>query len=153
MFINIPAGISRGIWLQLSIEQCVSLLPSRTSAAQGDLWETRGCCSASRMCCRASVSSQQRSFRGPVIQQESEITRLWCPNIVAREEHLVSRPGTTYSEHYSSRSPMPSSILRLCSEETRFSELSIPPCPSAPIHSSISCSPWAHPASVSPNSC
>ena len=117
------------------MQLCSPSLPGRICAARGDPRETRGCCSASRMCCEVSVSSQQHNFRGPGFKQESEITCLWYPNIVAREEHLVSRPGTTYSKHYSlrfPRSPVPSSIPRLSGAETRFSKLSIPPCPSAP---------------------
>lgn len=102
---------------------------------RGDPWEDRGCCWVSCVCCREGVSSQQPSLRGSVFKQESEITCLWYPNIVAREEHLVSRPGTTYSEHCSLCFPRP-----LCPQASPgcavqrllLREQSSPPCPPAP---------------------
>lgn len=99
--------------------------------ARGDPWEERGCCWVSCVCCKQSVSSQQPSFRGSVFKQESAITCPWYPNIVAQEEHLVSRPGTTYSEHCSlcfPRPPVPPGIPRLCNAETSPSKATLPAC-------------------------
>lgn len=85
-----------------------------------------------RVCCGVSVSSGAAAS-GAVSKQEGEVTLLVVSKYSSSEERLGSRPGTTYSVHYSLCSPVPPSIPRL-GVQKYFSTQIIPPChqPQAP---------------------
>lgn len=92
-----------------------------------------------KVCCGVSVSNGAAAS-GAVSKQEGEVTLLVVSKYSSSEERLGSRPGTTYSVHYSLCSPVPPSIPRLGVQKyisTSAEHSSLPPAPSNP------CSPCA----------
>lgn len=92
-----------------------------------------------KFCCGVSVSNGAAAS-GAVSKQEGEVTLLVVSKYSSSEERLGSRPGTTYSVHYSLCSPVPPSIPRLGVQKyisTSAEHSPLPPAPSNP------CSPCA----------